>query len=778
LNPACRLLTLVGPGGIGKTRLALEVAQQFPNAHFVALQPLASADFIVSAMAESLNFQFYSGSDPKQQLFDYLREKSWLVVLDNFEHLLDGATLLSEILTAAPAVRMLVTSRERLNLLEEWVLDVGGLAYPASEADPTSEQYSAIKLFVQHARRVNTAFRVTEAQRPAVIRICRLVGGMPLGIELAASWVRALSCEAIAGEIERSLDILETPARNVEPRHRTMRAAFAPTWERLSDRERDVFMKLSVFRGGFTREAAAAVAGTTLRTLSALVDKSLLRVSASGRYDLHELLRQYAAEKLNESGDSNTTSQRHLSYFLYLAEQAEAHQYGREQPIWYDRVEIELNNVRTALAWSLQSEEVEIGLRLAGALNWFFHYRGHWAEGRAWLEVMAALGSEADASARAKALHSAGELSIMLGDEYRAEQLCREALALARQCNDKWNIAWALGTLATCLEDKRALDVMINLLDESLALFQELDDAYGQSHLLRRRAWRAIDQRDYSNARLMLEEAITRAEEVGDLCARAWALYELGAVSWLGDHQPEQTIAMLLESSSLFRESGSIAEACIPLILLARVEKLAGNALRAQMLYHEVLVRVQGTRVFENQPGSILFPGLGSLAAMQSHWEMAAKLLAAGERCIPGDFGFFPRAEFDRDVASVRAQLGGVAFAADWAVGKAMTTEQVIAYALQEVSPPTHAMLVERVDDAETMRSGLSRSQPANEGLTDRELNILRLIANGCSNGEIADQLVLATSTVKWYAHQIFEKLEVSSRTQAVAQARIHGLIT
>src|SRR5579871_4795568 len=211
-----RLLTLVGPGGIGKTRLAVETAQQFPEVWFVLLQPLTSPDFIVSTIASAIGFQFYSGGDPKQQLIDYLREKSWLLVLDNFEHLLDGAPLLSEILASAPDVRILVTSRERLNLAEEWVLDIDGLAYPSDVNESPLEQYSAVELFVHHAQRVKASFQLGKAQQPAVVRICRLVGGMPLALELAASWVRALSCETIADEIERSLDILETSARDVE----------------------------------------------------------------------------------------------------------------------------------------------------------------------------------------------------------------------------------------------------------------------------------------------------------------------------------------------------------------------------------------------------------------------------------------------------------------------------------------------------------------------------------------------------------------------------------
>ena len=322
-DPACRLLTLVGPGGIGKTRLALEAAHvmvdtaTFPNGvYFASLQPLTSPEFIISTIADALSFQFYSGADPRQQLLDYLREKSLLLVLDNVEHLLEDISLVSEMLAAAPGVHILATSRERLNLREEWVLEVSGLNSPAVETEINLESYSAIELFVQQARRVSVGFALDNANQSAVVRICHLVGGMPLGIELAAAWVRALSCEQIADEIERSLDVLETPTRNIEPRHRTMRAALDQSWQLLSDVEQNVFKRLSVFRGGFTREAAEYVARATLRTLTGLVDKSMVRVNAGGRYDLQELLRQYAEEKLGEMpAEQEQTRDRHSTYY-------------------------------------------------------------------------------------------------------------------------------------------------------------------------------------------------------------------------------------------------------------------------------------------------------------------------------------------------------------------------------------------------------------------------------------------------------------------------------
>jgi predicted ATPase/DNA-binding SARP family transcriptional activator len=374
-HPACRLLTLVGPGGIGKTRLALEAAQRCTRLEpvlseagfadgvfFVNLAPVGVgtgqpgesnlihlADLLASAIAEALSFTFHGPADLMSQLLNHLRQKQVLLVLDNFEHLTAGARLLIELWQKAPGVKLLVTSRERLNLRDEWVVEVEGLEYPKGERKggrveewmltrdsgstfqlstlPTlhaSSQYSAIALFIQRAQQVRDGFMLTEAEAPHVIRICQLVEGSPLALELVTGWLRVLTCAEIAQEIERGLDFLTTSLRDVPERHRSMRAVFEQSWQLLSEAEQSVLRRLSVFRGGFRRPAAQEVAGGSLLILTSLVDKSLLRLADSGRYQSHELLRQFAAEKLAEAPlELESTLDAHCRYygdFLYRNE--------------------------------------------------------------------------------------------------------------------------------------------------------------------------------------------------------------------------------------------------------------------------------------------------------------------------------------------------------------------------------------------------------------------------------------------------------------------------
>ena len=357
-DPGCRLLTLFGPGGAGKTRLALEAAARRVDryqhgVHFVPLASVTSPDFLAPALAESIQFSVdgaHSGLSAQDQLLDYLSERSTLLVLDNFEHLVEGAGLLGEVIERAPHVKLLTTSRERLNVQSEWVFDVEGLGL----AENGKGAASAVLLFVERATQVVPAFALDEAGYSQALRICRLVDGMPLGIELAASWVSVLSCAEIADEIEGNIDFLATSMRDVPERRRSLRAAIDQSWRLLTDEQRSAFSRLSVFRGSFDRNAAVAVTGVDLRLLSELVAKSLLRRPDFGRFELHELLRQYAAEQLRLSpGEEADARERHARHYAAMLLERQAALMGTELAVARDELRGELTTcaVRPNGSW-------------------------------------------------------------------------------------------------------------------------------------------------------------------------------------------------------------------------------------------------------------------------------------------------------------------------------------------------------------------------------------------------------------------------------------------
>ncbi len=375
-----RLVTIVGPGGMGKTRLSLALAERnltngnnFANGiFFVNLAPLSEASQIVSALAEAFSFQLAGGSQdprpPKQQILDYLREKHLLLLLDNFEHLLDGVDLVNEILDVAPQVQILATSRERLHLHQEQVYPIQGLEFPDWETPEDAAEYTAVQLFLQSAQRNQADFALGDSDNLTYLaRICRLVAGMPLAIELAAAWVDTLSLEDIANEIQESFDFLETEMRDLPERHRSIRASINYSWHKLDEKERDAFAQCSVFRGGFTQKAGRGVTGASLRTLSRLVNKSFLQFDKSNkRYQLHELMRQFGAEILAEDEERETAvCDQHSNHYLQvLADLAEDLKGPRAKDA-YQEITADYLNAYRAWHWGVQRHHFE---QLDGAL--------------------------------------------------------------------------------------------------------------------------------------------------------------------------------------------------------------------------------------------------------------------------------------------------------------------------------------------------------------------------------------------------------------------------
>jgi predicted ATPase/DNA-binding SARP family transcriptional activator len=438
-DPTCRLLTLTGTGGVGKTRLALEAAERcrerFAEGYaVVALQSVAAPGQIPASVAEALGLPVQLGNDPLGQLGAALRDRRLLLVLDNFEQLIDGATMLSALLAAAPGLSLLVTSREALNIQEEWLFPLEGLEVPAGDGDDAA----AMRLFNERARQARHTFDAG-AERAAVARICRLVEGLPLAIELAASWTRTLSCATIADEMERSLAFLSSSLRNIPARHRSLEAAFDQSWALLPGDQRDAFARLSVFRGGFTREAAAQVAGASLEVLSALIDKSLVGRAASGRFAMHELLRQYAGARLAADPEREREARRaHAACFIALLAERAGALSGAGQRAATEEIATEIENVR--VAWrhaAAHGDAAAIG-GAAHALGVYYIFRGPYGEGAAMLEAAAAsLRAQADSPVAGAALAGIGVdlawLYLRLGRLTEARSVLAESEALYEQ---------------------------------------------------------------------------------------------------------------------------------------------------------------------------------------------------------------------------------------------------------------------------------------------------------------------------------------------------------
>ncbi len=399
-----RLVTLVGAGGMGKTRLAMEAANTLANhfangAAFVPLAPIQSAAQLSEAVAAALNIELKGSADPEKQVLTWLAPRHLLLILDNFEHLLESSAdsaiaWIKAVLAHAPKLQLLITSRERLRMSGERIFELGGLSLPNRTVAPEASE--AVMLFVERAQHGLGDFVLDEGNKATIARICQLVDGMPLGIELAAAWVRVLTCDEIADEMARSLDFLVRADRDVAPRHHSMRAVFDSSWRLLSPDEQRVAARLAVLRGDFDRLAAQAIAGATLPQVAVLVDKSFVRVvgqeagsiSSAQRYNLHELLRQYLFDKLQAASEEMSIKRRHAEFFTTLVEHIDPHFHAGHPITWRQQLGLEQGNLRAALVWSLEEgHDARLGLRLAGALGSFWEATSSWKEGRQWLQL-------------------------------------------------------------------------------------------------------------------------------------------------------------------------------------------------------------------------------------------------------------------------------------------------------------------------------------------------------------------------------------------------------
>jgi predicted ATPase/transcriptional regulator with XRE-family HTH domain len=734
-DPACRLLTLNGPGGVGKTRLALEIGQRvkdtFPHGiFFVPLAGVVASGFILPSIAEAVGYTLSGVEHPQVQLFNFLKEKCILLVLDNLEHLLKGVEILSELLQYSPGVKILATSRESLNLRIEWTVTVQGLPIPADLRLENVESNSAVALFTQRARQGKFDFVLDERDLPYVERICQLVEGLPLGLEIAATWVRTLSCQEIAREIENNIDFLTTAARDVPQRHHSMRAVFDYSWTLLTLQEKQVLMRLSVFKGGFTRESARQVADASLQVLTALADKSLVWHSVHQRFELHELIRQYTHEHLVHSGQLDDTRDRHLNFFLAFAEESRSGLRSSSQIEWLKRLEEDHDNLRSALEWSLRYEHADVvseeqesviqaSFKFAGALYVFWRLHNHWGEGREWLQrVLSQPVRQTATRERARALNALVLLSAEQADLQKARRLAEQNLDLARELREPHILArahhargivlWKLKdfpaaqescemaaqlfrglgnrpSVAACLQslgrismNQNQLELAQIYLSQSEAIFQEFSNTIELNSVLSDLGLLSYLRNDFPAARSYLERSLKLFRLAGNNSGIEMSLNRLGDIARC-EEKYQEAERLYTECMAIYSQSGDQDEIASVLHNLGYVVSWRGDQPEAFRLFQKALFIQQD---LENQAGiAECLTGLASVLTREGHFESASQLFGASETMREAAGVILWPAnlrEYERSLALLRNSMSAEELEAAWAKGRIQPVGQTI----------------------------------------------------------------------------------------------------
>jgi predicted ATPase/DNA-binding CsgD family transcriptional regulator len=537
-----QLLTLTGPGGIGKTRLALKTAQNAvpeyqDGVFFVPLAPIRSPAHIIQTIAEALHFPIATQEEPLHQLLRYLHTRQLLLVVDNFEHLLDAARIVSQILHSSPEVKILATSREKLNLQTETTLTIAGLAFPQQTDARDTQDYDAIALFLQRAAKVRPGFDPSPQELAHITHICQIVEGMPLAIELAAAWLYILTVDEISAELTQGLDILAAEVRDTPERHRSIRTVFDHSWSLLQQTEQEVFLSLSVFRGGFTREAAQQVTGAALHSLADLVNKSFLhRDPDSGRLEVHELLRQYAHERLAQRPEDNLSAQEaHAAYYADFMQQKRQLLKGGKQMQALAEIEADIENVRAAWRYYLEQINAPQLWKLIYGL-WHVYWIRGWNHGGMELfaeavEALQGKGDEELTVLQALAAANQGYFMAWLGLAEEGYELAKESVAILQQFDHPEALVFAHDSLVVNTYLLSKYPEYIEAADKMVKVTAELDDKWVFALGLWAASLSALMKEDYSEAKRVAESALELYEEIGDVIDSTTPLIVLGHVA-------------------------------------------------------------------------------------------------------------------------------------------------------------------------------------------------------------------------------------------------------
>jgi predicted ATPase/DNA-binding CsgD family transcriptional regulator len=713
--PGSRLVTLTGPGGTGKTRVALEAAASMRDAYpdgvfFVSLAPVTNPELVMATIAGALAITDDGRRTPLEALQNLLRRRHVLLILDNFEQVVDAALDLSRLLAECPRVSVLATSRAPLRILGEQELAV-----------PPLDRDESVRLFVERAQAVNLEFVLTDDNRAAVEELCRRLDDLPLAIELAAARTRLLDPRAMLGRLERRLPLLTSGARDAPLRQQTLRNTIAWSYDLLESSEQLVFRRLAVFVGGCTLDAAQAVCAPEqvdfFEDVDSLVAKNLVRGHTTGddvRISMLETVHEFALDQLASSQEVESLHERHVAFFLSFAEQAEQELNGLAAPGWFARLETEHDNLRSALEWSLahSANGADSALRLAGALGRFWWMAGDFGEGSRWLTRTLLLEAPS-ARVRMKALQAAGWLAHVQRDSAAARTLLEQALAIAEALDDKWWRAWILHTLGRV--------------------------AYFDGDALR--------------ATELGQRSLAIAEAIGDRWLSAWAVHLLGLAAYVaGDYAEAE--AQLARCVGMRRALGHLEGLLIVLHLQGVAAHRLGRTTEALELAREALDiarRLSSAWFF-----ICLLPVFASFAAIRQP-RRAARLggvvtaMCESTQALPIPI---TQSLFDESMAIARRKLGQPAFDAAWAEGQRLSLEAALAEAESVEVVSSHA--------------------PSH--LTPAEVEVLRRMARGLTSQQIADDLVLAVATVDRHITHIYRKIGKRGRAAATTFALDNGL--
>lgn len=878
-DPYCRLLTLLGPGGIGKTRLAVELVlrldQDFPDGvYFVELQSLSSIHNIPQSIASALAYDFPSGKDPEAELLAYLQEKRLLFVLDNFEHLLPAHDFVATILDQTSHLKLLVTSRERLKLREEWVYEVHSLSIPPETNAASLETYESVQLFVEHVQRVRHDFSLN-AENASVERICRLTDGIPLAIELAAAWVRTLPCSEIVDELQSRFDILQTNLHDVPERHRSIRAVFDHSWHLLSEDERRVMMGASVFRGGFTREAAETVLDTSLQTLSLLVDKSLLRVDGDGRYTIHELLRRYALMRLSNVPDMSwQVSERHCKYYLSLLQRPELDFDAEQYTPLIHLIDADIDNIRAGWRWAVENQIIR---QLVKAMKGLFVYARlrNWRldASQAFQSVIDSLQgtpqTEENELARALATSLHGLFELWLG-HMQPDRLAKleESVRILRRLDARPELTLAVGILGFELLSSGEFNDAEPLLKEALSLADETHNPQFQSFIMWLYANIAAQRGEAALAEERYQQALAFGKAIHDQRAVVYCLSSLGDLTFsqglyakarlyyeqsleiaknidartividVRTNMAKTSLAMgvdLDQVQSYLSETLILAKKYSPPTAIAKVHLVLGEVLLTQDLIEEARQHFQqgnsiALTVDHPDLAAAVQAGMAKIALAHKDYPDAKARFSVSKLCYHnrGDLAAEARilvelslvALAENDLLEARTYLlsalqhitilnrppdmlfaivgcahyfmlqGNLTHAVELAAlvwRQPMSSADARQHAAQVLTRAEvqlfsidmeRAAMQHQPDDLNQVCAQLvvklqaQMEQPLFEPLSERELEVLQLVASGRSNREIAQDLTLALGTVKSHLHNILQKLDADNRTEAVTRAR------